>query len=88
MNLETIALSAILTMFTLGLCIVSILSYRSFKNSKLLFVSIAFFVFFMKNCVQSISLFYDDLSMFHPTFYTGLFDLVILIFLYGATLKR
>jgi len=88
MSVETLALSALISVFSFGMFLLSMFSYRDFKSTKLIFVSIAFFIFFIKGLLQSISLFYDALSSLHPTLILGIFDLVILIFLYIATLKK
>ena len=74
--------------FSIGLFVVSLLSYKKYKNLKLLFVSLAFFVFFIKGMLQSISLFYEEITILNSTIYTGFFDLIILILLFIATLKR
>lgn len=88
MNIETIVLYAFITIFALGMLIVSLLSYRRFKNMQLLFVSIAFLVFFIKGLTQSLSLFIGEINVITTSIYLGLFDLVILIMLFVATLKR
>jgi len=88
MDVEILAISALVSVFSFGMFFMSLLSYRDFKSTKLIFVSIAFFVFFIKGIVQSTSLFYESISALHPSFIIGLFDFVILIFLYIATLKK
>ncbi len=57
MEIESIIINACITIFSLGLLIVSLMSYRKYKNAKLLFVSIVFLVFFVKGIVFSLSLF-------------------------------
>ena len=88
MNLENIVISAFITIFSLGLFAVSIASYRKYKNLKLLFVSFVFLVFLVRGLLLSLSLFNDDIAVFFSGTYVGLFDLIILILLFIATLKR
>jgi len=88
MNVESIIIDACITIFALGLLIVSLLSYRKYKNTKLIFVSLVFLVFFLKGIMLSISLFYEQLSGFISNPYFRLLDLFVLILLFIATLKR
>jgi len=88
MDLESIIIDACVTIFALGLLIVSLLSYRKYKNSKLIFVSLIFLVFFIKGIMLSLSLFNEQLTFMPRNPYIGLFDLVILVLLFIATLKR
>ena len=88
MEIESIIINACITIFSLGLLIVSLLSYRKYKNAKLLFVSIVFFVFFVKGIVFSLSLFTVQLGDIASNPYIGLFDFAILVLLFMATLKR
>jgi hypothetical protein len=88
MELGSIILSACITIFALGMFIVSLLSYREYGNKKLLFVSGAFFIFFIKGVLGSLGLFSSDFAMFNSDVPLKLFDLLVLISLFGATLKR
>lgn len=91
MQIEVIAISAGITIFSLGLLIVSLVSYKKYKNSKLLFITLVFFVLLIKGILFSVSLFFPELSMINSllfSIYGGLFDLTILILLFIATLKR
>ena len=88
MDLATIVLTSCITVFSLGMFLVSLISFRTYKNVKLLFVCVAFFVFFIKGIVQSMSLFSSEVTFMRPDFFSGLFDMVILILLFMATLKR
>ena len=83
-----IVLSAGITVISLGMFVVSILSYKKFKNMKLLFVSLAFFVFFLKGLIESLSLFMKDIAVIDSSVSLKLFDLFILLLLFVATLKR
>lgn len=90
MELEQIILTSCITVIALGMFIVSLLSYRTYKNKKLLFVSVAVLVFLIKGILQSLFLF--DIIQGVPVMYanpfSGFFDLLILVLLFAATLKR
>jgi hypothetical protein len=88
MEIESIILTACITVFSLGMFLVSALSYRKFRNKKLIFVSVAFFVFFLKGVIQSIGLFSAALEFLNTDVNMKVFDLIILLFLFIATLKR
>ena len=88
MEIYEIVLSAFITIFSVGLLFVSLASYRKYKNLKLLFVSLVFLVFLIKGVLQSISLFSGEIPLLNLFINSGLFDLLILILLFIATLKR
>jgi len=88
MEIESIIIDAGITIFALGLFIVSLLSYRKYKNGKLLFVSLVFLIFLVKGILLSLSLFYSQFADIISNPYVGLFDLIILVLLFIATLKR
>ena len=87
-GIESIIINAFITIFALGLFIVSFASYRKYKNVKLIFVSLVFLVLLCKGLLLSLSLFVEGLPKISNHPYVGLFDLLILIFLFTATLKR
>jgi hypothetical protein len=87
-DITTIVIDACITIFSLGLLIISLFSYKKYKNTKLLFVSLIFLVFFVKGILLSLGLFYKQISDVILNPYAGLFDLVILVLLFMATLKR
>jgi hypothetical protein len=90
MQIELIVLNAGITVFSLGLLVVSLLSYRKFKNWQLLLVSAAFLLFFIKGVIQSLNslnVFGENLTMFTSQLSLGLFDFMILIVLFLGTLK-
>jgi len=88
MEIESIIIDACITIFALGLFIVSLLSYRKSKNVKLIFVSLVFLVFLVKGTLLSLSLFYTQVADSISNPYFRLFDLIVLILLFIATLKR
>ena len=88
MNIESIIIDACITIFALGLFVVSLISYKKYKNGKLIFVSLVFLVFLVKGTILSISLFYEQLAGFVSNPYFRILDLIVLILLFIATLKR
>jgi len=88
MEISEIVISAFITIFSIGLLAVSLASFKKYKNMKLLFVSLVFFVFLIKGILLSIGLFYEDITIIFSSTYIGLFDLIILVLLFIATLKR
>jgi hypothetical protein len=88
MGIESIVISACITVFALGLFIVSLASYKKHKNQKLLFICLVFFIFLIKGILLSLGMFSPQLATLASNPYVGLFDLVILATLFIATLKR
>jgi hypothetical protein len=88
MEIVSIVIDAGITIFALGLLIVSLFSYRKYKNVKLLFVGFVFLIFFVKGIILSFNLFNNQLADIISNPYFGLFDFIILILLFVATLKR
>jgi len=88
MEIEGLIINAGITVFSLGLLLVSILSYRRYRNNKLLFVSFVFLIFFIKGVILSLGLFSQQLTDMISNPYFGFLDLIILVFLFIATLKR
>ena len=89
MEILQILISAFVTIFSMGLLCVSIASYKKYKSIKLFFVSLVFLVFFIHGVLLSMSLFFPREFSFLSTLITnGVFDLMILLFLFVATLKR
>jgi len=91
MEIHEIIISSSVTIFSLGLLLVSLLSYKKFKNPKLLFISIVFIILLIKGVLFSLNLFYPEILFIDTllfSIYSGLFDLTILILLFIATLKR
>jgi hypothetical protein len=87
-----IAISAAVTIFALGLLIVSLMSYRRYRNSKLLFISCVFVVLLIKGVLLSISIFYPvqlkPVTDFMYSPLSGFFDVMVLALLFIGTLKR
>ena len=87
MTIEAIIINACITVFSLGLLIVSIFSYRKYRNVKLLFVVGVFILFFIKGLLFSLSFFIEPLEAFNLPPALGLLDLLMLLLLFMATLK-
>ncbi len=88
MEVETIFINACITMFSIGIVTLSLINYKKTKNTKILFVSFAFFLFFIKGMLLSIVLFYHELESITNNKYFGLFDALLVFLLFISTLKR
>jgi hypothetical protein len=88
MEILPIILSACITIFSIGLLLVSLASFKRYRNQKLLFISIVFLFFLIKGILLSLSLFIDDIARLLSLSLFSFFDFLILIFLFIATLKR
>ncbi len=91
MQLEFVGLSAGITIFSLGLLIISLISYKKYHNSKLLFVSFVFIILLIKGILFSLYLFFPEFSFVGTyifSMYSGIFDLAILLLLFFSTVKR
>jgi hypothetical protein len=83
-----IVLSAGITIFSLNLLIISLLSYKKFRNIKLLLMSLVFLLFFIRGLILSINVITGITVDLASIVYLWLFDLLILVFLYVTSLKR
>jgi len=89
MDMGSIIISACITIFSLGLLMISLASYRKYKNLKLLVISFVFLIFLIKGILLSLGLFYNEIKMVTTdSLSVGFFDLLILVLLFIATLKR
>ena len=88
MEIEYIFIGAAISICSLVLLITSILSYKKYKNKKLLFIIAVFLFFLIRGVLLSFALFYKPLEPFVSSYYTWLIDLIILNLLYLAALKR
>jgi hypothetical protein len=86
MDITNIVTSACITVLAFGLLLVSLASYGKYKNMKLFFVSLVFFLFLVKGIILSLNLFFEN--FIELSSYFGVFDVVMLILLFIATLKR
>jgi len=86
--LMNISIVGITTVFSLGLFIISLNSYRKAQKKKILFVSLVLLLFFIKNLLLSILLFIAQIENTITILALELFDLLILVFLFIAVLTK
>lgn len=77
-----------ITIFSLGLLIISGNSYRKSRNKKIFFVSLVLLFFFVKTLFLSLMLFTAQIENSGVLLALELFDLLILLFLYIAVLIK
>lgn len=77
-----------ITIFSLGLLIISGNSYRKSRNKKIFFVSLVLLFFFLKTLFLSFMLFTAQIESSSILLALELFDLLILLFLYIAVLIK
>jgi hypothetical protein len=89
MELINILIPPFLIVFSLGMFITALASYFRSKNSKLIFVSIVFLIFLIKGILMSLGLLYQqELAPINSLTNFGILDVIVLFFLFIATLKR
>jgi len=88
MEMYLVILSGFVTVFSVGLLSISLYSYRKSKNMKLLAVSCVFLVFLVKGILLSIGVLFPDSGMPSASLWFVVFDVIILLLLFIATLKR
>ena len=88
MSYVNIIIIGIATIFSLGLFIISLNSYRKSKNKKIFFVSIVLLLFFIKNTLLSFFLFAAQIQNNINLLALELLDLLILVFLLIAVLSK
>lgn len=80
-------LIAWITVFAFVLLIVSIIAYKRVRHLRLLFVSAAFVLFFIKGVLLTLSLAYREIEIAYSSL-AIIIDLLILLFLAISILKR
>jgi hypothetical protein len=88
MTMIEIIISAGITFIALVLLIVSLLSYWKYRRGKLILISGVFLLMFIRGTILSTSLFYPEYKTWLTSPYIWGFDLVILLILYIASIKR
>lgn len=83
-----IGIVGITTVFSLGLLLISLISYHKSKNKKIFFVSLVLLLFFIKNLLLSFFLFTAQIQNNITILALELFDLLILVFLFIAVLTK
>jgi hypothetical protein len=87
MDIKLLVIIAFITTFSIGLLLISLMSYKRYHNVKLLFVSFVFVAFLIKGAMLSLYLLTSKSTLL-DLIQTGLFDVIILLLLFIATLKR
>lgn len=80
-------LSAFITVLSLVLTIISFLSYRKKGMKKLLFIAVAFFLFFVQGLVLSAALFIESVKD-NLLLYVCILNTGILLILYLSVVKK
>jgi hypothetical protein len=81
-------IGACITIFSLGLLLISLSGYKRHKNPKLIFVSLVFILFLIKGLLLTLNVFFDDFIPLNFDPILGIVDIIMLLFLYMATFKR
>jgi hypothetical protein len=81
-------LRAWIMIFSLILFIVSMVAYYRTRNKRVLFVSIAFAIFFVKGIVLSLGLINPEIETYYTSGVGDFLDLMILILLAATILKK
>ena len=84
MNIDIILIFSLITILSISLFIVTFLSYYKHKKTKLLMISFVFLFLFVRGLLLSLSIFYEQIDALISSNYIWIFDLIILILLYGA----
>jgi hypothetical protein len=74
--------------FALVLLLVSILAYQRTKNRRVLIVSFAFAIFFVKGIILTLGLIYSDVEGLYSSGLGDFLDLMILVLLAATILKN
>jgi hypothetical protein len=80
-------LIAWVTVFSLALFVIGFLSYRRTGNPKLLAVSTAFLLYFIKGVVMALGLYFPNIVGVTTELPSILLDVLILLTLYYATVR-
>ena len=87
-NLE-IFLRVALMGFSLILFVISAITYKRARRTKLLFVSLAFCLFFVKGLMLTLGLFVESVeSLFQTSVLVTMLDFGIMVFLYFSVVKK
>jgi len=86
--LENTIIFGFLTVFSFGLWIISIFSYRKSRNKKLIFVNIVFLIFFIKGVLLSSSIFISEIYDSVSIQLLAVIDLIIICLLFISVLKK
>jgi hypothetical protein len=79
---------AFIVVLSLALAIIALMAFRRARKAKILFVAIAFVLFFIKGILFSVQLSTEALNEESLLIGSGLLDIGILLTIFLATLKR
>ena len=85
--MESAIIYGFLTVFSIGLMVISLLSYQKSKNKKIIFISGIFIIFLIKGLILSLSILNLEFQELVSIPFLALLDLLILSFLFLAVLK-
>ena len=88
MEIELAVLSAGIMVLSFALLLLTIGSYRKHKNTKLLMISGLLALFFLKGTLMILSVVIDSLTWLQIPVYYAVVDIIMLLLLFIATLKR
>ena len=75
--------------FSLILFVISAITYRRVQRTRLMLVSAAFGIFFIKGLLLTVGLFSDDVGkVFHTSIWVTILDFGIMAFLYLSVVRR
>jgi len=79
---------ALVTVFSLAITIITLLTYRRTGNQKVLFISAALGLFFVKGLYLSLGILNDEPDYFNLLNYSIFLDLLIVLLIFFSILKR
>lgn len=85
--IENVILAAV-SVFSLAMTVIAVLAFRRTRDVHMVFLAVAFGVFFSKGLVLTFALFTNSFSLGQLFLLAGALDLVILALFYGFTLRR
>lgn len=87
MAIENVIVAALMVLaFTL--MVIAVLAWRRTRDAHVVFLSVAFAVFFAKGLILTAALFLTQIALNTLVVVWGAFDLLILALFYGFTLRR
>jgi ABC-type uncharacterized transport system permease subunit len=79
---------ALVTVFALAITIITFLTYKRTGNQKVLIISIAVGLFFVKGLFLSIGILNDDPDYFNLLTYSIFIDMLIVLLIFFSIVKR
>ncbi|TLZ44048.1 MAG: hypothetical protein E6K19_05715 [Methanobacteriota archaeon] len=85
--IENVLLAAV-SVFALALTVIAVLAFRRTRDAHLIFLAIAFGVFFLKGLLLTLFFFMNTIGLGGFFLLSGFLDLAVLALFYGFTLRR